>query len=176
MSRLRLYLVVSGALLVAVGVGTYALAGGGSNRFQAKTLIGFEENPDISTAASGRLQLRVNEGAQTITYTLRYSGLEGTVQQAHVHFGKRGVNGGIMLFLCSNLDNAPDGTPACPQSGTVARTAPASDVLAIDAQGIEAGNFAELVAAMRAGRAYANVHSEKWPGGEIRSQIAVQKT
>jgi hypothetical protein len=38
-------------------------------------------------------------------------------------------------------------------------------------QGIEAGNFAELVAAMRVGSTYANVHSTKWPGGEIRAQI-----
>ena len=38
-------------------------------------------------------------------------------------------------------------------------------------QGIEAGAFAELVAAMRAGHTYANVHSSKWPGGEIRTQI-----
>jgi hypothetical protein len=38
-------------------------------------------------------------------------------------------------------------------------------------QGIEAGNFAELVAAMRAGHTYANVHTQKWPTGEIRAQI-----
>ena len=38
-------------------------------------------------------------------------------------------------------------------------------------QGIEAGNFEELAAALRAGHAYANVHSSKWPGGEIRAQI-----
>ncbi len=38
-------------------------------------------------------------------------------------------------------------------------------------QGIEVGNLAEIVAAMRAGHAYANVHSTKWPGGEIRAQL-----
>ena len=38
-------------------------------------------------------------------------------------------------------------------------------------QGIEPGALNEILAAMRAGSAYANVHSTKWPGGEIRAQI-----
>ena len=38
-------------------------------------------------------------------------------------------------------------------------------------QGIEPGALDEILAAMRAGSAYANVHSSKWPGGEIRAQI-----
>jgi hypothetical protein len=59
----------------------------------------------------------------------------------------------------------------CPQSGAVARTVAAADILAPGTQGIEAGNFAELAAALRAGHTYANVHSTKWPGGEIRAQI-----
>jgi hypothetical protein len=175
MKKLRLYLVLAGAFVLAAGVGTYALAGGGKNRFEAKKLSGYEENPDVSTVATGSLSLRVNDAAETITYTLRYSGLEGEVQQAHVHFGKRAVNGGVLLFLCSNLDNGPAGTPECPQSGTVTRTVGAADIVPLEAQGIEAGNFAETVAAIRAGRTYANVHSTKWPSGEVRAQIRVRR-
>jgi hypothetical protein len=176
MGRLRLYIVSVGALLLAGGVGAYAFAGGGTNnQFKASKLVGYEENPDISTAGTGSLEVSVNNAARTLTYTLRYSALEGDVQQAHIHFGKRAVNGGVVLFLCSNLDNAPAGTPTCPQSGTVTRTVAASEILAPEMQGLEAGNFAELVAAMRAGRTYANVHSTKWPSGEIRSQLQVQK-
>ena len=47
----------------------------------------------------------------------------------------------------------------------------ATDVIGPEAQGIEPGAFAELIAAMRAGHTYANVHSSKWPTGEIRTQI-----
>ena len=39
-------------------------------------------------------------------------------------------------------------------------------------QGIEAGDFEEFAAALRRGNTYANVHSSKWPGGEIRAQIS----
>jgi hypothetical protein len=158
---------VLGALLVV----SLAIASGGKRNFQARGLNGYEENPDVSTVASGSLKATVDEDAQTVTYELTYSGLEGDVQQAHIHFGKPAVNGGISLFLCSNLGNGPAGTPACPQSGTVSRTVPASDIVGPIPQGIEAGNLSELVAAMRAGHAYANVHSSKWPGGEIRAQI-----
>ena len=38
-------------------------------------------------------------------------------------------------------------------------------------QGIEAGALSELIDAIRDGKTYANVHSSKWPAGEIRSQI-----
>ncbi len=146
---------VLGALLVV----SLAVASGGKKNFNARTLIGYEENPDVSTVASGSFRASVDESAQTVTYELTYSGLEGDVQQAHIHFGKPAINGGVSLFLCSNLGNGPAGTPTCPQSGTVSRTVPAADIVGPTGQGIEAGNLSELVAAMRAGNAYANVHS-----------------
>ncbi len=173
--RRRSVVVAVGLVLGALLVASLAVASGGKKNLRAGDLVGYEENPDISTVASGSFKATIDDAAQTIEYELSYTGLEGTVQQAHIHFGKRAVNGGITVFLCSNLGNGPAGTPPCPPSGTVSRTVVAADVLAPasggTAQGIEAGNFAELVAAMRNGSTYANVHSTKWPGGEIRAQI-----
>jgi len=169
--RRRTVMLVIAAVGVALLIASLAVAAGGKKNLKAGDLIGYEENPDISTEATGSFRVTVDDAAQTLAYELSYSGLEGTVQQAHVHFGKRAVNGGVTFFLCTNLGNGPAGTPACPQSGTVSRTAGAADILGPGTQGIEAGNFAELAAAMRAGHTYANVHSTKWPGGEIRAQI-----
>jgi hypothetical protein len=47
----------------------------------------------------------------------------------------------------------------------------ADHIIGPTGQGIEAAAFPEIVAAMRDGTAYANVHSSKWPGGEIRGQL-----
>jgi hypothetical protein len=135
-------------------------------------MTGYQENLDVSTVATGSFTATLDDEARTITYELSYSGLEGTVLQAHIHFGKRGVNGGVTLFLCGTAASpGPAGTPTCPQEGTVSRTAVAADILAPGTQGIEAGNYEELAAALRAGHAYANIHSSKWTGGEIRAQI-----
>ena len=82
------------------------------------------------------------------------------------------MNGGISVFLCSNLGNGPAGTQACPPSGTVTGTIRPVDVIGPRRRkGSRAGEFAELVKALRAGVAYANVHSSVWPGGEIRGQL-----
>jgi len=65
-------------------------------------------------------------------------------------------------------------TPFCPQdtsSGPVRGTITPDQVLAQDAQGIAAGEFDEVVRAIRAGAAYANVHSQTFTPGEIRGQI-----
>jgi hypothetical protein len=162
-------LVVLGGVLL---VSSLAVAEGGKKNLKADELVGYQENPDISTTATGSFKATIDDAARTISYTLTYAGLEGTVQQSHIHFGKRAINGGITLFLCGTAGfPGPTGTPTCPQSGTVSRTATAADVIGPAGQGIEPGAFEELVAAMRAGHTYANVHSTKWPGGEIRAQI-----
>jgi hypothetical protein len=180
MGKLALRGLVIAAVIGVIGVGSYAIAGGGSKNFKGSPLNGYEENPDISTVATGSFEARLSDDGTSLHYKLSYSGLEGNVQQSHVHFGKPAVNGGISFFLCSNLPNPPAGTPACPGTteGTVEGDIEAADVLglvtappATAGQGIEAGNLPEILAAMRAGHAYANVHTTKWPGGEIRAQL-----
>ena len=148
-------------------------------KFQT-TLRGFEEVPATSTEASGKFRVEIGEGDTSITYTLSYSGLEGEIRQAHIHFGQRSVNGGIVVFLCQTTFN-PDPTghaPTCPQSGTVTGTLTAANMTGLaTAQGIAPGEFAELVRAIRGGVTYANVHSAgtgvpaNFAGGEIRGQI-----
>ena len=173
MKKVGLHAVAIAVLLLALGVGSYAIASTGSNNIRGSDLNGYEENPDISTVASGDFDGRIDDGAMTIEYELSYANLEGDVLQAHIHFGKAAVNGGIVAFLCSNLGNGPAGTPLCPGpfSGTVTGTIDVADVIGPAGQGIEAGAFGEFVAAIRAGHAYANVHTTKWPGGEIRAQL-----
>ncbi len=139
-------------------------------------LDGYEEAPlVISTTGNGVFTARINQD-QSIDYTLSYADLEGSVQQAHIHFGLPSVTGGIVVFLCTNLGNGPAGTKACPASpATIEGTIHPADVLAVAAQGFEAGAFGELLAAIRNGATYVNIHSTKWPGGEIRAQLTGSK-
>lgn len=144
-------------------------------------LKGYQEVPAVSSAAKGKFSARIHEkgAAPSIDYELTYSGLEGDVRQAHIHFGQRSVNGGISVWLCgTNLSTpafpGPAGTPTCPgpREGTVSGTLQASSVIGPAGQGIDPGEFAELLAAIKAGVAYANVHTSKFPGGEIRGQLS----
>ncbi len=135
-------------------------------------LMGFDEVPSISTTGTGTFTMFIEPGDAAYTYTLTYSGLTGNVLQAHTHIAQKGVNGGIMVFYCTNLGNGPAGTQACPASGTIAGRVTAADVIGgAAAQGISPGEFAEVLRAIRAGFAYTNVHSNLFPGGEIRGQI-----
>ena len=174
MSRIALRVTAVAVLISLLGVGSYAIAGSGSKNFNGDPLIGYEENPDVSTVASGSFTARLSDDGTSLHYKLTYSGLEGAVTQAHVHFGKTAINGGVSYFLCGTAASpGPAGTPACPSpGGTVEGDIAAAQVIGPASQGIEPGNLAEILAAMRAGHAYANVHSTKWPGGEIRAQIA----
>jgi CHRD domain len=174
----RLKWAVGVAVLAAVAtVGTVAVAGGGGE--VREDLTGYQEVPAISTEGNGTFRARIDARDEQIRYRLTYSDLEGGVLQAHIHIGQRAVNGAIVAFLCSNLASPPPDTPECPASpGTVEGTIEPQDVRdttgatpPVGGQGIEAGAFDELVDAIRAGVTYANVHSTKWPGGEIRAQL-----
>jgi hypothetical protein len=162
-------------VIAVLGVGSYAIAGGGSKNFRGSPMEGYQENPDVSTVATGSFDARLSGDGTKLEYELSYSGLEGNVTMAHIHFAKAGVNGGISIWLCETAAAADPNpladTPTCPQSGTVTGEADSTDVIGPAGQGIAAGEFAEILAAMRAGHAYANVHSSKFGSGEIRAQI-----
>jgi hypothetical protein len=139
------------------------------DRFVFATLRGANEVPSISTTAKGTFSAKIDDQAGTIEYKLTYSDLVGTtVTQAHVHFANKRVNGGVSFFLCGG---GPQNLPCPAAPGTVTGTISAADVIGPTAQGILAGEFVEIVAAIRAGLAYANVHTNTFPGGEARGQI-----
>jgi hypothetical protein len=169
MSRLRLKLAIGVAVVGVAATTAGAIAG---DRAKLRTsLSGYEEVPAVSTTGGGEFRAAIDRHSDRIQYQITYRAIEGTVTQSHIHFGQEGVNGGISVFLCSNLGNGPAGTQACPPSGTVSGTIEPEDVIGPAGQGIAPGEFDELVRALRAGATYANVHSTTWPGGEIRGQI-----
>ena len=137
-------------------------------------LTGYEETPSaVSTTGNGTFNARISNDESRIDWELSYADLEGAVQQAHLHFGQKGVTGPITIFLCTNLGNGPAGTQPCPAPpATISGTITAADVTNLaNERGISAGELDEVIAAIRAGAIYVNVHSTRWPGGEIRSQI-----
>jgi len=140
----------------------------------SEILTGYEETPSaVSTTGNGTFNARISNDNTRIDWELTYNDLEGAVQQAHIHFGQKGVTGPISVFLCTNLGNGPAGTQPCPAPpATISGTITAVDVTNLaNERGISTGEFDELLAAIRAGVTYVNVHSTRWPGGEIRSQI-----
>jgi hypothetical protein len=170
----KLAVVIS--LLAAAGLTVVAAAaladrgrgGGNGNSFSAK-LTGFEETPSESTPGHGSFRARLTNGGNTIHYILHYEDFEapeGSTTQAHIHFGQRGVAGGVSAFLCGGTK-----PPCTPTEGTFEGDIVAADVVGPSGQGIAAGEFDELVRAMRKGYTYANVHTTLNPAGLVRGQI-----
>jgi hypothetical protein len=173
--------VVAGVVALWGGVAHADGGAANSEEFSAR-LNGFNvtgavnaETGAILTDGTGTVQLDLDKKTQTATYTLTYSGLTSPVLQAHIHFGKVHVPGGIMIFFCSNLGNGPAGTPACPSdatnSGTVSGMWTAANVVAIPGQNVTAGDFDSLTDALASNTAYANVHTNNFKAGEIRGQV-----
>jgi hypothetical protein len=162
--------------IIAVSLIAWPASADGDTRIRT-TLTGFQEVPSVSTLAKGQLDLKINRAGDSIDYTLSYSGLQADVRQAHIHFAQKSVNGPIVVWLCGTTPSnpGPAGTPTCPQSGSVSGTISSEDVLPSPTQQLAAGEILELIAALRGGVAYTNVHTVASPGGEIRGQIGKTK-
>jgi hypothetical protein len=159
--------VLAGVIAMMLAAAGVAVAGADDDDGDVRArLKGFEEVPAVSTVASGRFEAEIDRSEQRIDYKLTYRNLEAGVLFAHIHLGQRTANGGVSAFLCGGGSKPP-----CPQSGTVEGTIVPADVIGPANQGIAPGEFNELVRAIRAGVTYANVHSQKFPNGEIRGQI-----
>jgi hypothetical protein len=179
--KLRLKLAAVVGVLVTATIIATAATGHDKSAINAR-MTGYEELPTLSTSANGTFTASLNSAGDTISYTETYTGpfdanaAGGNVLQSHIHFGQRAFSGGVSAFLCTNLGNGPAGTPTCPSpSGTVSGVITAAQIVGPTGQGISAGEFAELVRAIRAGFAYVNVHTSTFPTGEIRGQISGDK-
>ena len=172
----RMVIVTTAVALIATGAVT-GLANGRIKVIRER-LNGVKEVPVISTTGKGVFTAKISQDESQISYELSYDSLEAAVTQAHIHIGPPQNTGQISVWLCSNLTgsaaaNVPPGTQACPaDGGTITGLITADDVVGPAAQGILAGEFGELLALIRAGKTYVNVHSVTFPAGEIRSQIS----
>ena len=174
------------AVVIALAGSAFAFTDAGQ-RFFSEFLNGFQEaTVVVSTTGTGTFRALINSDETEIRYLLTFRDLEGDVRQGHIHIGHPQNQGGIVLWLCdSELNPAPtDTTPACTQddpadlrNGRVTGTLTEADVRDQPGNGIAGaptttpGEFAEVIALIRAGRTYVNVHSAKFPGGEVRSQL-----
>ncbi len=162
------------AACAVIGFTISAASADESGSVLAARLSGFNNVPPILTNGSGSFSAVVR--GDTLTYRLSFSNLTTPVTQAHIHFAQRGVNGGIFIFLCGSAATpGPAGTPACPANGgTVTGTVGAAQVLGpTPDQGLAAGDFAGALRIIRSGDSYVNVHTTRFPAGEIRGQVRV---
>jgi len=169
--------VLAGAILAAA-VTTMVSVYANAQEFRAK-FSGFNEIGPLGAGETGAifsqgqaaLRLKLNTNLQTLNWTLTYSDLGAPVTQAHIHFGKVHVAGGIMVFFCSNLPNPPAGTQLCPPSGTISGMFTGGSVIGPTAQNIKPGDFNALAQALLSKTAYGNIHTTAFPAGEIRGEI-----
>jgi hypothetical protein len=194
---------VAAALVMALGALAAADDDDDDDHDQARQLKaelrGVREVPAISTTARGKFRAVLSKDETQIEYRLYYSGLEGIVTQSHIHVGATGTSGGISVWLCGTATNpappppAPPTIPPPPMCGSGATSCanpeadlqacgtltaaniagPVSQGIAALPPAVPANEFAELVKMIKSGFAYANVHSNLFPSGEIRGQIKV---
>jgi len=179
--KFRVFAVVVASALLT----TSALA---QSVFSAK-LKGLNETPIVVSGATGHATVTISSDEKSISYELSYSGLEGSVGTgksvlaAHIHVGRPTISGGVSVFFCGG-GNTTATKAACPASagpGTpnpaVTGTWTAADTTGPASQGVDPTNpngedsFARLVKAIKSGLSYANVHTTRSPGGEIRGQL-----
>jgi CHRD domain len=157
------FLAVAALAVIATGV---ALGHGDNGGTKAK-LDGYQETP-LTLSTTGRGSFKVRLRSDGIHYVLKYSDLEANALFAHIHLGQRATTGGVIAFLCGGGTKP---TPCPARAGRVEGVIAAADVVGPANQGIEPLNLVEVVRALRKGYVYANVHTSKYPSGEIRGQI-----
>jgi hypothetical protein len=170
--RRALLLVPVFVLAMVVSGGPSLALGGESSNFWAK-LDGYHEllSPTqgaINTNGFATLKTHLDDTTSTITFRLEFSGLSSTLLVAHYHFAQEHTIGGVMVFLCGG-----GGQPACPAatSGVISGTITPANVVGPTAGGIQPGDMASVLAAIRNKASYVNMHTVNFPGGEIRGTI-----
>jgi hypothetical protein len=142
---------------------------GAQNWSFVSPLKGSAERPvPVDTNAAGFAKFEVNADETAITYRLIVANIDG-VTQSHIHCGGPEVAGPVVVFLYGlNPVGVTENGILAEGTITAANLIPRAPSASCPG-GI--ANFAELIAKIRAGETYTNVHTLTWPGGEIRGTI-----
>ena len=128
--------------------------------FKAK-LSGKEVVPAVETKAMGEADFTLSKDGKELTYILKLMDIEN-VSAAHIHAAMAGKNGGPVAGLFAGPKK--EGM----FSGEIAK----GTIMDKDLIGPLAGKtIGDLVKLIKDGGAYINVHTDKYPDGEVRGQI-----
>jgi hypothetical protein len=176
--------IASMTVVMVCGVGMAVAFSDSGSRQIREFLLGVQEVPVVSTTGTGTFEAEISRDGQSISYTLTFANLEGDVRQSHIHIAPEQNTGNIVLWLCQTPTNpnplVGNATPQCfdannpltLRSNTVTGVLTGADIAAsAAANGVTTGELDEVIALIRAGKTYVNVHSAVFPPGEIRSQI-----
>jgi len=187
MKKLCLSAVLAAIVVLLIGnLSTQANNNNDGNALRFSTRLStFNEVPPKANGASGTFRARLSEDGTTLSWTFTWSGLSGPPLFAHIHFGLKGANYPVMTFFCGGPKGNPDilQKPDCPQttSGSITGTTTAADIIALNTPGattdqaLDQHDFAGFLRALGAGSAYANMHTTRFQGGEIRGQISAHR-
>lgn len=170
-------------LLIALGVGvsgcgvsdaTGPLAAGSASDSHAASpmvqtfrahLSGSAEVPAVDTRTEGEAVFQLSQDGTKLTYRLNVANIDN-VLMAHIHMGAADANGPIVVWLY------PSSPPPQEISGRFSGVLATGTITAADLMGPLAGQSLDaLVAAMKAGGTYVQVHTTAHPAGEVRGQI-----
>ena len=134
------------------------------------TLVGTNEVPSVTTTAAGTMEL-IQEDSVNIVYTIATTARTDSITMAHIHAAAAGSNGPIMVwFYPTEAARAPGNG-----SGVAAAVNGVLRVGRITRAGttfVAPFTWDSLLVRMNAGTAYANIHTRRFGGGEIRGQVA----
>lgn len=133
----------------------------GEQKFTAK-LTGKDEVPPKDTKANGTAEFNLSADGKMMTYMVNVMNID-KVTMAHIHSGKAGENGPVVVWLYDST------TPSGPINGMLSQ----GNTTANDLVGpLKGKQMSDLVKLINDGQAYANIHTESNPKGEIRGQIS----
>ena len=130
-----------------------------NKNFLAK-LSGENEVPAVMSEGTGVAKFNFSPDGNALSYQVNVDGISD-VKAAHIHFAKAGANGGVVFAL--KMEEVPG-----PVSGVYAKGV----IDPADFSGVlTGGDLMILREAFRTGNAYVNVHTDMYPGGELRGQV-----
>jgi hypothetical protein len=124
------------------------------------TLSGSNEVPVRPSGGNGFAQVIID--GDRVHYALQVDDIDN-VTAAHIHTGVSGANGPVRVTFFPN-DQFPQRISVSDTTVIAEGTFTSANVSGI--------SYSDLLAAIRSGGAYVNVHTTAFPGGEIRGQLS----